>query len=116
LGGTCLNVGCVPSKTLLAAMSQRHRAAANPFAGIATLAGAVDLPAVMEQKQGLIDRLREAKYADVAAAHGFPIHYGHASFADPELLVVDGEPMPANAYVVATGAEPAVPDLPELAD
>src|SRR5437764_13813338 len=55
LGGTCLNVGCVPSKTLLAAMSQRHRAAVNPFAGIVTLAGAVDLQAVVEQKQALID-------------------------------------------------------------
>jgi mercuric reductase len=116
LGGTCLNVGCVPSKTLLAAMGQRHRAAANPFAGIVTLAGAVDLPAVMEQKQGLIDRLREAKYADVAAAHGIPIHYGHASFADPDTLLVDGDPMPADAYVIATGAEPTVPDLPGLAD
>ena len=114
LGGTCLNVGCVPSKTLLAAMGQRHRATVNPFDGIVTLAGAVDLRAVMEQKQDLIERLREAKYADVAAAHGFPFHYGHASFADPQLLLVDGEPMPAAAYVIATGAEPAVPVLPGL--
>jgi mercuric reductase len=116
LGGTCLNVGCVPSKTLLAAMGQRHRAAANPFAGIVTLAGAVDLRAVMEQKQSLIERLRQAKYADVAEAHGFPIHYGHASFDSEELLVVDGEPMPAGAYVIATGAEPAIPHLPGLAE
>ena len=114
LGGTCLNVGCVPSKTLLAAMGQRHRAAANRFDGIVTLAGAVDLRAVMEQKQGLIDRLRQAKYADVAAAHGFPLRYGHAAFDSPELLLVDGEPMPAGAYVVATGAEPAVPAIPGL--
>ena len=111
LGGTCLNVGCVPSKTLLAAMGQRHRAAANPFAGIVTLAGAVDLRAAMEQKQGLIERMRQAKYADVAAAHGFPIHYGHARFASPDLLRVDEEPMPAAAYLIATGARPAVPNL-----
>jgi mercuric reductase len=115
LGGTCLNVGCVPSKALLAAMGQRHRAAANPFAGIVTLAGAVDLRAVMEQKRGLIERMRQAKYADVAAAHGFPTRYGHASFDSPELLLVDGDPMPAGAYVIATGAEPAVPSLPGLA-
>ena len=114
LGGTCLNVGCVPSKTLLAAMGQRHRAAAHPFDGIVTLAGVVDLRAVMEQKQALIDRLRQAKYADVATAYGFPIHYGHAAFDSPELLLVDGEPMPAGAYVIASGAEPAVPALPGL--
>ena len=111
LGGTCLNVGCVPSKTLLAAMGQRHRAAVNPFAGIVTSAGPVDPRAVMEQKQGLVERLRHAKYADVAAAHEFPIHYGHASFASPELLLVDDEPMPADAYLIATGAEPAVPNV-----
>lgn len=116
LGGTCLNVGCVPSKALLAAVGQRYRATVHPFAGIVTLAGAVDLRAVMEQKQGLIDRLRQAKYADVAAAHGFPVRCGQASFASPELLLVDGEPLPARAYVVATGAEPAVPDLPGLSE
>lgn len=114
LGGTCLNVGCVPSKTLLAAMGQRHRAAAHPFAGIATLAAAVDLRAVMEQKQALIDHLRQAKYDNVAAAHGFPVHYGHASFDSAERLLVDGEPKPAGAYLIATGAEPAVPHLPGL--
>ena len=114
LGGTCLNVGCVPSKTLLAAFGQRHRAAANPFRGIVTVAGEVDLPSVIEQKQTLIDRLREAKYSDVAAAHGIAIRWGHATFASRELLLVDGEPVPAGGYVVATGAEPAVPPLPGL--
>ena len=116
LGGTCLNVGCVPSKMLLAAVGQRHRAANNPFAGVVTWAGAVDLAPLFEQKQGLIERLRVAKYADVAAAHGFPVHHGHASFADRRMLLVDGEPVPAAAYVIATGAAPAIPTLPGLAD
>jgi len=114
LGGTCLNIGCVPSKNLLAAAGQRHKAANNPFPMVPTSADGVDLPALMAQKQDLIDTLRQAKYADVADAHGFPIRYGHARFADPTTLTVDGEPLVARAYIVATGAAPYVPDLPGL--
>ena len=116
LGGTCLNIGCVPSKNLLAAAGVRHRALANPFTMVATSAGGVDMPALIEQKQELVDRLGQAKYADVAAAHGFAVLYGHASFLDERTLQVDGKPVAALAYVVATGAAPRVPDLPGLAE
>jgi mercuric reductase len=115
LGGTCLNIGCVPSKHLLAAAGQRHRAMSNrAFPMVPTSADGVDLPALMGQKQDLIDSLRQAKYADVADAHGFPIRYGHARFTGPETLEVDGERVAGSAYVVATGVAPHVPDLPGL--
>jgi len=114
LGGTCLNVGCVPSKNLLAAAGRRHRAQANPFPAVPTSAGDVDMAALTEQKQELIDRLRQLKYADVADAHGFPVRYGHARFVDEQTLEVDGQPLVAPAYVVATGAGPHIPDLPGL--
>lgn len=111
LGGTCLNVGCIPSKTLLAAAGHRQRALANPFPGVPTGAAGVNLPALMAQKQELIDRLRRAKYTDVAAAHGFQLRHGHARFIDEETLEVDGQRVPARAYVVATGSTPHIPDL-----
>ncbi len=115
LGGTCLNIGCVPSKNLLAAAGQRHRALTNrAFPMVPTSAGDVDLPALMAQKQDLVASMRQAKYADVADAHGFPIRYGHARFVDEETLTVDGERLRAPAYVVATGVAPHVPDLPGL--
>lgn len=116
LGGTCLNIGCVPSKNLLAAAGRRHRAEVNPFPAVPTAADGVDLAALIEQKQEIIDRLRQRKYADVADAHGFPIRYGHARFVDEQTLEVDGEPLVAPAYVVATGAAPHIPDLPGLAE
>ncbi|WP_104522944.1 mercury(II) reductase [Blastococcus atacamensis] len=115
LGGTCLNIGCVPSKNLLAAAGRRHRAQDNPFRAVPTSAGDVDMAALTEQKQELIDRLRQVKYADVAEAHGFPVRYGHARFVDEQTLEVDGQPLVAPAYVVATGAAPHIPDLPGLA-
>lgn len=114
VGGTCLNVGCVPSKTLLAASGQRENALHSPFGGVPTSAGLVDLASVVTQKDTLVGALRQAKYVDVAAAHGFEVRAGQASFAGPDLLLVDGEPLPASAYVIATGSVPAVPVLPGL--
>ncbi|MDP8987278.1 MAG: mercury(II) reductase [Actinomycetota bacterium] len=116
VGGTCVNVGCVPSKTLLAAAGARHRAGTNPFGGAPTTADGVDLAALVAQKDDLVGRLRDTKYVDVAAAHGFEIRRGEARFADGETLLVDGDPLRAGAYVVATGAEPAHPPLPGLDD
>ena len=114
LGGTCLNIGCVPSKNLLAAAGQRHRALANRFPMVPTSADGVDVPALMAQKQDLIGGMRQAKYADVADAHGFPIRNGHARFVDGQTLEVGGERLRAPAYLIATGTAPHVPDLPGL--
>ena len=97
VGGTCVNIGCVPSKTLLAAGGQRAHALHNPFRGVPTSAGPVDLAAVVAQKDALIAGMRAEKYVDVAAAHGFKIRRGEARFADPHTLLVDGRPLPAAA-------------------
>jgi mercuric reductase len=114
LGGTCVNVGCVPSKTLLAAAGARHSALSNPFPGAPTSAGAVDLAALIGQKDELVGRLRHGKYAAVADAYGFEVRPGRARFLDADTLTVEGTPLSARAYLIATGAEPARPDLPGL--
>lgn len=114
LGGTCVNVGCIPSKMLLAAAGTRHAALTNPFAGAPTSAGRVDLGALVAQKDELVQRLRGAKYLDVAEAYGFEVGPGRARFTSPDTLEVDGTAVLAGAFVVATGAEPAVPNLPGL--
>ena len=111
LGGTCVNVGCVPSKTLLAAAGRRDAATRNPFTGAPTQAGPVDMRLLVAQKDDLTASLRQHKYADVAAAHGFEIRAGTARFRDPQTLEVEGQPLTAPAYVIATGAEPARPNL-----
>jgi mercuric reductase len=114
VGGTCVNIGCVPSKTLLAAAGTRHSALCNPFAGAPTSADGVDLGALVAQKGELTAQLRQAKYVNVADAYGFEFRHGDARFADADTLLVAGEPLHARSYVVATGAEPARPDLPGL--
>ncbi len=114
LGGTCVNVGCVPSKTLLAAAHARHAASANPFSGVPTSADTVDLGALVQQKDELVGMLRQTKYADIAAAYGFDILYGEATFTDPRTLLVDGRAIRAKSYLLATGAEAHLPSIPGL--
>src|SRR5699024_2126238 len=63
----------------------------------------------VDQKDQLLTGLRETKYVEVAAAHGFEIRHGHASFLDADTLMIDGTPVAAVADVLATGAHPAPP-------
>ncbi len=116
LGGTCVNVGCVPSKNLLAAAGARHAALTNPFAGVPTTAGGVDMSALVAQKEELIGRLREHKYGDVAEAWGFPVLVGEARFIDADTLEVDGKPLRARAYVIATGSQPSTTGIAGIED
>lgn len=95
VGGTCVNVGCVPSKTLLTAAGARYGALHNPFGGAPTSAGAVDFGALVAQKNELIGAVRQAKYADVAKAYGFEVRPGQATFLDTDTLAVDGAPLRA---------------------
>jgi mercuric reductase len=116
VGGTCVNVGCVPSKTLLAAAHARHTAGSHPFAGVPSSAGPVDLAALIAQKDELVAGMRQHKYLDLAEVYGFEIVAGHAQFKDTATLTVDGHELAAGAYLVATGSEPTIPPLPGLAE
>lgn len=114
LGGTCVNVGCVPSKALLRAAELAWAAGHHPYAGITTTSGPVDLAALVAQKDDLVAALRKMKYADLVEDYGFRVLPGHARFRGPDELEVDGRSVRARAYLVATGASPVVPAVPGL--
>ena len=116
IGGTCVNIGCVPSKTLLRAGEIYHQAGHHPFAGIATQAGPVRMGALTAQKDELVGELRQHKYEDLIDDYGWELVRGEAAFADPQALEVGGRRIRAKAFLVATGARPAVPDIPGLVD
>lgn len=116
LGGTCVNVGCVPSKALLRAGELAWAAGHHPFAGLSTSSGPVDLGALVAQKDELVGDLRQMKYADLVDDYGFTVIPGHGRFSGPEELEVDGRRLRARVYLVATGASPAAPPIPGLAE
>jgi mercuric reductase len=111
LGGTCVNVGCVPSKTLLAAAGIAAQSRHHNFKGLSTSSGPVDLGALVTQKDELVSHLRQSKYEDVAKSHGFEILAGIASFVDQQTVMVGDTAILAKSVIVATGAEPAVPNI-----
>jgi mercuric reductase len=115
VGGTCVNVGCVPSKALLRAAETYHAAGHHPFAGIDT-AGSVDMRALVAQKDQLVAGMRKDRYEDLLAVYGIDLIRGAARFVDERTLEVDGRPLRAAAYLVATGAAAAVPPIPGLAE
>ena len=115
LGGTCVNVGCVPSKALLAAGAAYWAAGHQRFAGITTATGPVDLAALVAQKDELVAALRQEKYADLVGAYGFEVIPGYAAFTGPGSVEVNGRAVRPGAVLIATGASPAAPPIPGLA-
>ncbi len=116
LGGTCVNVGCVPSKALLRAGELAWTTGHHPFAGLSTASGPVNVRALVAQKDALVEELRQKKYADLVADYGFAVIHGHGRFSGPEVLEVDGRSIRARVYLVATGASPAAPPIPGLTE
>lgn len=116
IGGTCVNVGCVPSKAMIRAVEPLHQAAAAArFDGIEARARLADWRALVEQKRALVAQLRQAKYADLLPAHDRIAYVeGRAAFAAGGVLTVDGQPLDAPKVIVATGARTAVPAIPGL--
>lgn len=116
LGGTCVNVGCVPSKALLRAGELAWTAGHHPFAGISTTSGPVDLQKLVGQKDELVAMLRQVKYADLVSDYGFTLIPGHAHFTSPSAIIVDGKTIAAGTFLIATGASPSAPPIPGLSE
>ena len=114
LGGTCVNVGCVPSKTLLAAAEVAATARDSRFAGVRTTVESIDLQQLIAQKNQLVASLRQAKYADVAQSHGIEILRGDARFIDANRVLIGEHAVTASSILIATGAGPAIPSIPGL--
>ena len=121
IGGTCVNVGCVPSKIMIRAAHIAHLRRESPFdTGIAATAPAIDRSKLLAQQQARVDELRHAKYEGILDGNpAITMLHGEARFKDAQSLAVclnDGsERMVAFDHcLIATGASPAVPPIPGL--
>lgn len=115
IGGTCVNVGCVPSKTMIRAAEALHGArAASRFDGIVGEARIVDWRRVIAAKDELVAGLRQKKYADLLPQYeGIGYIEGAARLGDGG-VAVGGAFVRAPKIVIATGARPGVPPIPGL--
>lgn len=113
LGGTCLNVGCIPSKTLL--QSSEHYAwlkSESKTHGIYCQNPSFNFSEMMQRKEQVVTSLVEG-IAGLFKRHGITRIEGAASFISPNAINVNGQIIEANNFILATGSEPiALPFLP----
>ena len=117
MGGTCVNVGCVPSKNLIRAAESLHKSQNNVFAGIETAGRISDFKAIMQQKRDLVGQLQQQKYVDVIKdIEGIRQITGRAVISSPRSVEVNGETITGDILLVATGARPNIPNIEGLRD
>ncbi len=118
LGGTCVNVGCVPSKTLLRAAEANLRRTRHGFRGIPTTDGKPDWALIRAQKDELSSDLRQRKYRDVLGSYeSITLFSGHAELTSGnEVHLEDGRTVRSRRTIVTTGASPWAPPIPGLAE
>jgi mercuric reductase len=123
IGGTCVNVGCVPSKIMIRAAHIAHLRRESPFdAGIAATAPTIDRTTLLAQQQARVDELRHAKYEGILDGNpAITVLRGEARFTDSHSLSVSlnegGEHAVAfDRCLIATGASAAVSPIPGLQD
>ncbi|MGH2750137.1 MAG: FAD-dependent oxidoreductase, partial [Actinomycetota bacterium] len=116
VGGTCVNVGCIPSKNLLAASETYYQAGHHPFAGISTVQDGVEVGALIGKKTEVVAMLRQQKYLDLAEHYGFEIIRGSAHFVGSDAIDVDGHKIRAGHFLISTGSAPWAPPIAGLED
>lgn len=117
LGGTCVNVGCVPSKALIRASEALHQArTASRFGGLAASASVEDWRATVRNKNELVQSLRQAKYSDLLPDYANVTYIeGRARLAEGG-AEVDGQMVFSPQVIIATGSSAFIPPIPGMED
>ncbi len=122
IGGTCVNIGCVPSKIMIGGAEVAHQQGHHGYAGVTRQAPDIDRRAMVAQQQQWVETLRQSKYVDVLEQNPhINLVRGWARFSSANTLQIDradgtAKTLDADRVLIATGARPHVPDIPGLAD
>jgi pyruvate/2-oxoglutarate dehydrogenase complex dihydrolipoamide dehydrogenase (E3) component len=114
-GGTCVNTGCIPTKTLIASAYAAHMARRAADFGV-RIGGPiqVDMKAVKARKDQVSGRSRVAVEKWIKELGGATVFEGHARFAGPHSVVVNGESLEADKIYINVGGRAIVPEIPGL--
>lgn len=114
LGGTCVNYGCTPTKTMVASARAAHVARTAARLGVRTGDVRVDLAAVVARKDEIVRQWRDGVQGRLEGTDHLRWKHGHARFTGPRRIEVAGETHTADLVVVNTGGRPVLPPLPGL--
>ena len=115
LGGTCVNVGCVPSKTLLWAGEVMHLAKSHNIPGIDIEVKNFDFATVVQHELDLVEKLRAEKYERVLRNLEHVTHLeGKAVFVSPNEIEIDGQEYTAKKFIIAAGSTATIPPIENI--
>ncbi len=120
IGGTCVNVGCVPSKIFIRGAYIAHLQGHHPIEGIPLNTPEIDRNAMMEQQQKWVENLRYAKYESILENNpGIKLLRGMARFKDNKTLIItkadaSEHEIHADRILLAVGARASIPHIPGL--
>lgn len=115
IGGTCVNVGCVPSKNLIRAAETLYKANHNPFKGVESAAKLSDFGKLIEAKQRLVADLRQQKYINIIKElQNFEMIEGRAVFIDTKSVQVGARVIQGTNVLICSGASALIPDIAGL--
>jgi len=115
-GGTCVNTGCIPTKTLVASAQAAQLARRGSDYGVRTGPVSVDMSKVKARKDGIVLDDRNGVEGWLDGMDGCTVCRGHARFVDPYTLRVGDEMLRADRIFLNVGGRAVVPDIPGLAD
>ncbi len=114
IGGTCVNRGCIPSKSLLKAGEIFYYSQHSGYKGVA-FKGKIYLPEVIKQKNLLVRGLRRKKYLDIIrSTPQIELIRGRAEFVSSNEVKVGKKIIGSDKLIIATGASPSVPKIPGI--
>ncbi|HYY53513.1 MAG TPA: FAD-dependent oxidoreductase, partial [Myxococcales bacterium] len=116
LGGTCVNYGCTPTKTMVASARAAHVARTSGRLGVECGSPRVDFKAIIARKEAVVRSWREGLRARLdGAGDRLRVVNGHARFTGEREIEVGGERHRAAIFVIDVGVRPATPDVDGLA-
>ena len=110
-GGTCLNVGCIPTKMIVVPADRVMEVREAKKLGIFAEIRAVDFPAIMERMRSHVGKSRDQIKAALEGAEDFDYYGGEAQFTDERTLEVNGKTVKGKTVFIAAGARPLVPAI-----
>ncbi|MDM9624592.1 FAD-containing oxidoreductase [Rhizobium sp. S152] len=117
LGGTCVNAGCMPTKTLVASARAAHVArTGGPYGVVVNGPIDVDMSIVRKRAETVTMNARDGLIGWFGGMANVTVIYGHARFEDKSTVSVNGEQLTAPKIFLNVGARPTIPDLPGLRD
>ena len=111
VGGTCLNRGCIPTKTLMHSANLYRELDSAAKIGINVTGASADFKAIHARKAQVVEQLRGG-VAQLLKGNAIDVIEGEAAFTSAQAICVNGETYTASDFIIATGSRPFVPPIP----